>query len=204
MLSGTNSYTGTTTVNAGTLRVNGSISTSSLTTVASGATIGGSGTIGALTVSAGGFINPGNSPDTLDIVGAYTQAGTYNAEITANTVGNGTTGYDQITVTGTVNITGGSLITAFSGGGYAANNMLFILINDGTDAITGTYSGYADGATVATYDGFNWNISYFGDSGTNSFTGGNDIVLMAQAIPEPKAALLGIIGLLLILRRRRQ
>lgn len=203
VLDRTNTYTGTTSVNTGTLLVNGSIQTSSLTTVASGATIGGSGTIGALTVSSGGFINPGNSPDTLDVVGAYNQAGTYNAEVTANTVGNGTTGYDQISVTGTVNITGGSLIAAFSGSGYAANDLLFILLNDSTDAITGTYTGYADGATVATYGGFNWNISYFADSGTNSFIGGNDIALQAVLIPEPKTALLGIIGLLLILRRRR-
>lgn len=203
VLSGTNSYTGTTTVSQGTLLVNGSISTSSLTTVQSGATLGGSGTVGALTVSSGGFINPGNSPDVLDVVGAYTQAGTYNAEITANTVGNGTTGYDQISVTGAVNITGGSLVALFSGGGYAANDLIFILLNDSTDAITGTYTGLAQGATVATYGGFNWNISYLADSTGNTFTGGNDIALMAEAIPEPKAVLLGALGILLLLRRRR-
>lgn len=58
LLSGT--YTGATTVSDGTLLVNGSISNRSLTTVASGATIGGSGTIGAMTVSSGGSINTGN------------------------------------------------------------------------------------------------------------------------------------------------
>jgi autotransporter-associated beta strand protein len=202
-LANTNTYTGATTVSAGTLIVNGSISDSVLTTVASGATIAGSGTIGTLTVSTGGFINPGTNPDVLDVAGAYTQAGTYNADITANTVGNGTTGYDQINVTGAVDITGGSLVATFSNGGYALNNLIFILLNDDVDAITGTYAGYANGATVATYGGFNWNISYVANSGTSSFTGGNDIALMAEAIPEPKAALLGALGVLLLLRRRR-
>ncbi len=201
-LSNSNTYSGMTNVNVGTLLVNGSISTSSLTTVASGATIGGSGTIGALTISSGGFINPGNSPDTLDVVGAYTQLGTYNAEITANTVGNGTTGYDQISVAGSVDITGGSLNAMFSAGTYAANDLIFILLNDGSDTINGTYTGLAQGATVTNYGGYNWVISYTANSGGSpSFTGGNDIALMA--IPEPKTALLGCLGVLLFLRRRR-
>ena len=50
VLSNTNGYLGATNVNSGKLVVNGNISTSSLTTVASGATLGGSGTVGALTV----------------------------------------------------------------------------------------------------------------------------------------------------------
>ena len=198
ILSGTNTYTGATNVNSGKLVVNGNISSSSLTSVASGATIGGSGTVGELTVSSGGFINPGNSPGILNVSGDYTQAGLYTAEITGLTAG---TEHDQINVTGSVDITGGSLTALFTAGTYAANDLIFILLNDGVDAITGTYSGFAQGATVIEYDGFDWKISYTANSTTNSFTGGNDIALMA--IPEPKAALLGGIGLLLLLRRRR-
>jgi hypothetical protein len=40
------------------------------------------------------------------------------------------------------------------------------------------------------------------NSGTNQFTGGNDVALMA-AVPEPRAALIGGLGLLALLRRRR-
>jgi len=201
ILDQTNTYTGATTVSTGTLVVNGSISTSSLTTVATGATIGGSGTIGALTVSSGGFINPGNSPGILSVSGAYTQAGLFTAEINGLTAG---TEHDQINVTGSVDISGGSLAASFSAGTYAANDLIFILLNDGSDAITGTYSGLAQGATVTSYGGFNWNISYVANSGGSpSFTGGNDIALMAEAIPEPKTALLGVLGVLLLLRRRR-
>ena len=197
-LNAANTYTGATNVNGGTLIVNGDISTSSLTTVASGATISGSGTVGALTVSTGGFINPGNSPGTLDVDGDYSQLGLYTAEINGLTAG---TQHDQINVSGTVNITGGSLATMFTGT-YAANDLLFILLNDSTDAITGNFSGLAQGATVTSYGGFDWQISYIADSTGNSFTGGNDIALMA--IPEPSAALLGGLGIMLALLRRRR
>ena len=204
-LTGDNTYTGATDVTSGTLVVNGSIVTSSLTTVSSGATIGGSGTVGVLTVSSGGFINPGNSPGILN-TGNYTQAGTYNAEITGLIAG--ISGHDQINVTGTVDITGGSLSTLFSGSTYTANDLIFILLNDSSDAITGTFTGLAQGATVTSYGGYDWIISYTADStGTPSFSSvsGNDIALMAVAvIPEPNvAALIGGFGVLLILRRRR-
>jgi autotransporter-associated beta strand protein len=71
-LSGTNIYTGTTTVNAGALIVNGSIASSSLTTVNSGAALAGSGTVGSTVVNAGGFLVPGNSPGTMTVVGDLT------------------------------------------------------------------------------------------------------------------------------------
>ncbi len=201
-LSATNTYTGATNISNGTLIVNGSISNSSLTTVASGATIAGSGTIGALTVSSGGFINPGNSPGTLD-AGNYSQAGLYTAEITGLTP---ETQHDQINVTGTVNIAGGSLTALFSGlATYSANDLIFILLNDGTDAITGTYTGLAQGATLTSYGGFDWQISYTANNtgiGTGTFTGGNDIALIA-VIPEPSTLMLGSLGLLVLFRRRR-
>jgi hypothetical protein len=179
------------------LIVNGNISTS-VTTVASGATLGGSGTLGALTINSGGFVTPGNSPGILTVNGNYSQAGQYTAEIAGTTAGSG---YDQINVLGTVDISGGSLVTAFSGT-YAQNDLLFILLNDGTDAINGTFAGYAQGATVASYGYMDWQISYTANSVNNTFTGGNDIAIMA--VPEPNTSLLiGSIGVLALLRRRR-
>ena len=59
-LTGANTYAGNTAVSAGTLNVNGSTSASSRFTVASGATLGGNGTIGGATMIYG-IHSPGNS-----------------------------------------------------------------------------------------------------------------------------------------------
>lgn len=59
ILSATNTYTGATTVDAGTLNVTGSIASSSLATVNSGATLVGTGTVGDLEVASGGTFAPG-------------------------------------------------------------------------------------------------------------------------------------------------
>jgi autotransporter-associated beta strand protein len=196
-LSSTNTYTGATNVNGGQLVVNGNISTSNVT-VASGASIGGSGTVGALTVNAGGTVAPGNSPGILN-TGDYNQAGTLVAEITGLVAGSG---HDQINVMGTVNLSGALDLQFSASQDYVLNSMIFLILNNGSDAVTGTFTGLAQGATAATFGGFDWVISYTANSTDTTFTGGNDVALMA--IPEPSTALLGGLGVLGLLRRRRK
>ena len=66
ILSGINTYTGTTTVGTGTLRVNGSLDAGSAVAIANGATLGGTGTVGgSITTVAGAHLAPGASVGTL-------------------------------------------------------------------------------------------------------------------------------------------
>jgi autotransporter-associated beta strand protein len=62
VLTGTNTYTGSTSVSAGRLVVNGSASSSAVT-ISNGATLGGSGVVGA--ISGAGAVSQGNSPGIL-------------------------------------------------------------------------------------------------------------------------------------------
>jgi autotransporter-associated beta strand protein len=61
ILSGTNSYTGTTAVNGGVLQVDGSIASSSQITVNANGTLAGAGTVGNTTIASGGIFAPGNT-----------------------------------------------------------------------------------------------------------------------------------------------
>jgi fibronectin-binding autotransporter adhesin len=80
---GNSTYTGTTTVNAGTLRVNGTHTGGGAYTVASGATLSGIGTISAqVNVSAGGIVHPGTAA-TINNSGSF---------ITSNSIGTLTVG----------------------------------------------------------------------------------------------------------------
>lgn len=83
-LSGTaNTYTGTTTVNAGTLAVNGSIASSSRVRVNGGGTLAGIGTVPGVQVVSGGTLAPGNPAGSLTVQGNLTlgAGSTYAVEV---------------------------------------------------------------------------------------------------------------------------
>ena len=73
---GPNTYTGPTTINGGTLKVDGSIASSSLTTVANGGTLTGTGTVGTTVVESGGTLK-GASGDKLTLGNLTLQAGSH-------------------------------------------------------------------------------------------------------------------------------
>jgi T5SS/PEP-CTERM-associated repeat protein/autotransporter-associated beta strand protein len=70
-LTANNTYTGATTINGGGLIVNGSIASSILTTVNSGAVLSGSGTVGPTAINTGGFLVPGpvGTPGSMTVAG---------------------------------------------------------------------------------------------------------------------------------------
>lgn len=146
------------------------------TTVNAGGILKGSGTVGTLSVLTGGIVAPGQSPGCLTS-GNLTLAGTYVAELNGKTA---CSEHDQLIVNGTVNLTGSTLdldiITTFK---PTTGDTYIILNNDSNDAITGTFTGLAEGATV-TVDGYTFRVSYVGGDG-------NDVVLTLTAI-APNAA----------------
>ena len=174
-LSQINTYTGTTTVSAGRLNVNGSLDSGSAVTVGNTATLGGTGTVaGTVTVASGGNVAPGNSPGILNS-GHVTLISGSNFDVEVNGSTTAGTDYDQLNVIGTVNVTGATL--AATGSITSSPGQTVVLINnDSNDLITGTFSGLAEGATV-TINGINFKISYVG--GTDN----NDIVLTETVPP---------------------
>src|SRR5205814_3476781 len=95
-LSNLNTYSGTTTINSGTLAVTGEIDSN--TTVNSPGTLAGTGkVVGTVTANAGGNVAPGLSPGILTTGSVnFTAGSNFNVELDGLTVG---TQYDQLSVT---------------------------------------------------------------------------------------------------------
>ena len=101
--------------------------------------------------------------------------------------------------TGTVSLDGAELRLTLPTG-VLANDLFFILLNDGVDPISGTFLNTPDDSLLA-IGGQQFRISYDANSNTGLLSGGNDVALLA--IPEPGSASLALLGLPLLLRRRR-
>jgi len=106
-LTGTSTYTGPVTINGGTLSVNTDLTGASGITVNSGA-LGGGGTVGDVTINAGGGLAPGNSIGTITLGSLnFVGAGNYIVEVDGATS-------DKTIVTGTATLDGKVVVTPLS------------------------------------------------------------------------------------------
>lgn len=175
-LSGINTYTGVTAVNAGTLKVDGSIAASSGVGVADGATLGGSGAVSV--ISGAGLVSPGNSPGILtatsidpstgmDFAFELTATGSPNYGSATNSVNDvlrltaGAPSLTALSPNNTVNVYFGSSIFSgdiFRGGTYV-------------DLATTLEARDAFATAIAAAD---WQYYVYGDGdGTHDFNGTN-------------------------------
>lgn len=121
-ISGNNTYTGITQVNSGELAVNGSLGNTNVS-VATGATISGTGAIGG-NVDVAGFLNPGQSPGTMTIGGNLTLSSlsVSNFELgEAGVVGGANN--DLVIVNGALTLNGTLNVTASNAGYYRLFNV---------------------------------------------------------------------------------
>ena len=131
-LTGANSYSGMTTVNAGCLLVNGNQSSATgAASVASGATLGGTGIIGgAVTINSGGKLSPGVGVGTLTIGNDLTlQSGAVlNFELGATNASDEVVVSGALALGGTLNVTnmagfGANTYTLFTCGGALSGSL---------------------------------------------------------------------------------
>src|SRR6516164_3446189 len=165
VLTGNNSYSGDTTVAAGALIVNGSIASSSLTTVNSGAALLGTGTVGSTVINAGGFLAPGNSPGTMTVAGnlALQSGAFYIVQVNPTTA-------STTNVSGTASLAG-TVGAIFLPGSYLSRSYTILTAAGG---VTGTFDALGTRGLPAN---FQPSLSY----------AGNTVVLnlRARLIPAP-------------------
>jgi autotransporter-associated beta strand protein len=203
ILGGSNSYTGPTTVSAGTLRVNGVLGSGSLS-VAASAWLMGTGTInGPVTVN--GTLSPGSSPGVITL-GSLTLTDTSTTVIEVASAGTRGTAYDGVSILTASGLTYGGTMTLAFGGSAIANNTTFDIF-----AFTGSSSGSLAAIESSGFYAGTWTPL---GSGTYRLLAGDQTLTFSQStgdvivVPEPAAMALAAVGLgtmgLALLRRRRQ
>ena len=178
-LRGTNTYTGKTTVSIGFLQVDGTLDGSAVS-LKNGGRLGGRGTIGGITTTAGAIVYPGlltaTSPITLTANG--------DANLTGSTFGlvvyPGARVSDKLIVRqGTVTLTGATLnVRSGTVTGAPVGQSITLIDNQGPNPIVGTFTGLPSDAIVRV-GSQDFRISYVGGDG-------NDVVITALPVrPGP-------------------
>jgi fibronectin-binding autotransporter adhesin len=174
-LTGNNTYVGQTYINEGTLQIDG-VQPQSPVTLDHETHLQGSGTVGDVLLNGGATtIAPGTSPGTLTCSNLIASGGNGTLQIELNGTTPSST-HDQINVRGTVDLLGLKL-NASLGFNSAVSDQFTIINNDGSDAVTGTFTGLPQNKKV--YVGSElFQINYTGGTG-------NDVVLTRLVTPPP-------------------
>jgi len=228
-LSGTNTLTGTVVVSTGSLVIDGAVASTTITT---NAFLGGRGTMATATIGGSGSVNPGNSPGIMTAVATDPSGGLdYNFELgTAGSVplySNAAASVNDVlrltsattpftaslgasnTISLYLGVTSIANGNVFTGGFFTDNDVDFLA---SISAATFQYFlSDAGGATVyngANYTLYSGSLSFIASTvavPTAAFASGtvNGYVTQFNVVPEPSTALLGAIGLVALLRRRR-
>jgi hypothetical protein len=141
--------------------------------VASGAALGGTGSTGPVTTSPGAIITPGGDGPGIQKVQdiAFSTGSSYVVQLNGGAAGSG---YDQLDVTGTVNLNGATLVPSL-GFTPSPGERFVIINNDGDDPVSGTFTGLPQGAVVR-IGGLAFRIYYDGGDG-------NDVELVRNTPP---------------------
>ena len=166
ILSGVNTYTGATTVNGGLLQVDGSIASSSLTSVNTGGALTGIGTVGNTMIASGGIFAPGNGTPgaSMTVSGnlAFQSGALYLVQLNSTT-------------STFANVTGTAALSGSVGASFAPGSTVMkqYSILTATGGISGTFDGVvasAPGGLVATlsYDATHAYLNFALDFGPKS------------------------------------
>lgn len=198
------SFNGSTTVSEGSMWVNSTLgSASSSVTVGANGTLGGSGTIGG-SVTVSGTLAPGASIESL-ATGALTMNPGSTLAWEAGSDGSA----DLLQVNGLLSLAGVNLdLDATTLNNLGLNSWeigdKLTLISYTGDAISSGFAGYADDSEHS-FGANTWVFNYDDNVAGSNFqleaTGTHYVTL--TVVPETGTALLGGLGMLLLLRRRR-
>jgi autotransporter-associated beta strand protein len=149
-------------------------------------TLTGNGAIGVLNMTAGqnGTATPGTQTSSVAVlttsgISAQSSVGVFSFDLNTSGAVAGTA-YDQLAVNGTVDLSGGPVLSVnLNFAPTTRGNSYTIINNDGSDAVVGTFNGQAEGSLVTVLDtagnSVSYRISYIGGTG-------NDVTLTCVGV----------------------
>lgn len=175
-LSGISSYTDATVVTGGTLSVNGDISSSVLTTINTGAVLGGNGIVGNTKINGGGTLAPGNSIGLLTVQGnlVFAAASSYLVEVSPSNA-------DRTNITGSATLGGATVTASFAPGSYVTKQYIIVNAAGGLGGSTfntlvnsNLPSNFTSSLSYGTYNAFlDLTLNFVPPVGPGPFTGLN-------------------------------